>query len=95
MTRAANYRAEPRFYDAFPVAGHGGAVAADGCPVCFWNLSEKEVVVEVAGRKRTLARGGKLNLQLPREFVWQANDHESRTEHVAADQAGLEIVIRR
>jgi hypothetical protein len=87
---------EPSFYDVYAVAARGGAApAADRRTVCFWNLSRRDVVLKVAGRRQTLPPGARSRLELGRQFVWQVEGRPERSEDMAADAAGLEVVIRR
>jgi hypothetical protein len=86
----------PAFYDAYPVASRPGAApAADRRPVCFWNLSGRNMVLKVDGQTQTLPPGARSRLELGRQFAWQVDGHEARTEEMAAGAAGLEIVLRR
>jgi hypothetical protein len=84
------------FFDAYALAGPAGQpVNGLRCQVGFWNNTEQDLVVTVDGQARTLVRGKGVTLELPRSFVWQVDGREPRSERVPAEQAGLEIVIRR
>ena len=72
-----------------------GAAAANQVPVAFWNRSGRTVTLRIDGQSRVLAPGKGLTLDLPREFVWQSDGRESRTERVSADAPAYEIVIRQ
>ncbi len=83
------------FYDVYPVASRGGAAAGDLALVSFWNLSDRDLTLKVAGQTRAVAPGGRERLRLERHFVWQVEGREARSEDVADGGAGLEVVIRR
>jgi hypothetical protein len=87
---------EPSLYDVYPVASRAGAVPAGGRrPVCFWNLSGRDVVLKVAGQTQTLPPGARSRLELERQFVWSLDGRDGHSEEMTAGAAGLEIVIRR
>jgi hypothetical protein len=84
------------YYDAYPVAVRNAEAAArDRCTVGIWNLSDRDVQVQVDGQTRTLPRGRKWTGEVPRQFRWQVVGKEARAEQVPEYEAGLEIVLRR
>lgn len=84
------------YFDAYAVAvPEGKAVDGQRCGVGFWNNTGQALVLRVAGEARTLPPGKGITLELPRDFVWQVGNREPRTERVPAEQAGMEIVIRK
>jgi hypothetical protein len=84
------------YFDAYAVAGQEGKpVDGQRVSVGFWNNTNQELVLRIDGQARTLLPGKGVNVDVPRTFVWQVDQREPRSETVAADRSGLEIVIRR
>jgi hypothetical protein len=84
------------YYDAYSVASSGSAKTVNGrCSVSFWNLSKKALVLQVSGRRLSLDRGRSLTLELDRQFTWQIEGREERTQTVASGESALDILIRR
>ncbi len=67
----------------------------DRCRIGFWNVSNRDLTVQVNGRARRLARGRGMTLRLKRQFVWRIVGSTPHEESVPADKATMEIVIRR
>jgi hypothetical protein len=86
---------DPAAYDVYPVAARGGVPAGDRPLVSFWNLSDRDLTLKVAGQMYVVPRGGRERLRLDRHFAWQVEGREERNEEVADGGAGLEIVLRR
>jgi hypothetical protein len=87
---------DPHFYDLYPVATRNpNKPAGERSSVAFWNLSDRDLTLKVAGQIRTLPRGQKVGLELARKFTWQVDERQPREETVAVTDPGLEIVIRR
>jgi hypothetical protein len=85
-----------RYFDAYAVAGKGAAPRADGrSSVSFWNLSAGALALKVGEQRTTLSAGRSVTLNLERRFQWQIEGREVQTAQVAANESGLEIVIRR
>lgn len=62
--------------------------------VGFWNVSGREVVLQVNGAAYTLAAGRAVTLSVPRQFVWQVDQNQAQSEAVPASRSNYEIVIR-
>jgi hypothetical protein len=87
---------DAHFYDPYPVATRDPMKpAGERCSVAFWNLSDRDMTLKVAGQVRPLPRGKSVSLQLGRKFTWQVDERRPQEETVAASDPGLEIVIRR
>jgi len=84
------------YFDAYPLATPPAKPAApDRVAVGFWNLSDRDVTVLVAGQNHTIQRGRSLKVEVPREFTWQVAGREPETRRVPAADGGLEIVLRQ
>jgi hypothetical protein len=84
------------YYDAYAVAGREGQpVDGERCSVGFWNSTDRDLVLRVAGQVRALPRGRGVTLVLPRDFVWQLDSRDPQVERVQAKESAVEIVIRR
>lgn len=82
------------FYQAY--SGEGAKTPnRQSCQVGFWNLTGRDITVEVAGRSYILRRGETLTIQAPRRFVWRYDNGPAHAETVPADRNEFEIVIRR
>jgi hypothetical protein len=68
---------------------------ADRCSVGFWNLTDRDLTVSVAGQDHIVLRGKTLKLQTGRQFAWRLDGHEPQNENVPMENAGVEIVLRR
>jgi hypothetical protein len=87
---------ETRFYDPYPVASRSPPKpAGERCSVAFWNLSDRDMMLKVAGQTRPLPRGKSVSMELGRKFSWQVDERQPQEESVAVNDPGLEIVIRR
>jgi hypothetical protein len=88
--------ATEKYFDSYAVAATAGTPRADGrCSVSFWNLSSGAMTLNVGDRRTTLAAGRSVTLNLERQFRWQIEGREAQSAQVAANESGLEIVIRR
>jgi hypothetical protein len=84
------------YFDAYAVAGREGQpIDGQRCRVGFWNNTGRDLVLRIDGKSWTMTTNQGMTLDLRREFVWQVDNREPRQEKVAADQSGMEIVIRR
>jgi hypothetical protein len=87
---------EARFFDSYPVAARPGEHPdAARCSVSFWNLTDRQLTVRVAGRSHTVPAHQRLLLELERRFDWQVERYPPQTEEVKAAHAGAAIIIRR
>jgi hypothetical protein len=83
-------------YDAYPVATAEKAKGTDGrCTVNFWNVSGKALVLKVGDRRLSLATGKSVTLELDRQFAWQIEGREQRTQTIPQAECALDILIRR
>jgi hypothetical protein len=84
------------YFDAYAAAPRAGDKPAGvRCPVGFWNLTEHDVQLTVAGQNYSLPRGKNVKLELDRQFVWRVDQREPQSERIPASESALEIVIRR
>jgi hypothetical protein len=84
------------YFDAYPVAPRAGEKPnATHCAVGFWNLTDHDVRLTVAGQSYPLGRGQNMKLDLDRQFVWRVDQREPQNEQIPASESALEIVIRR
>ena len=96
LMKPASRVAETRFYDSYPVAARpGDHQNAARCSVSFWNLTDRQLKVRVAGRSHVVPARGRLMLELERRFVWEAEGYPPQTQQVETAHAGAAIVIRR
>jgi hypothetical protein len=76
----------------------GGAettpVSGDRCRVGFWNLTGRDIVVNVAGKSWTLTKNQTATFDLGREFSWQIAGRAQHLERVPDGQATYEVVVR-
>jgi hypothetical protein len=82
------------FFDAYFVAG-AKPVAADRCAVMFWNQTGRALTLTVDGQSRSLPAGQSVRLDLKRDFAWGVAGRGEERRQVPAQEAGLDIVIRR
>lgn len=91
--RAPGVRESHSSYNAaasfLPPAMDGSAL------VGFWNLSGRDVVVQIGGGPHIVPLGQSLKLVLNRQFVWQVEGQAPQTEQLPDGVPGMEIVIRR
>lgn len=87
-------KAGEKFYDAYFAAGATRATA-DRCAVTFWNLSGQGVTLTVDGRPHALPAGQSVRLDMKRDFAWGVAGRDPERQQVPAQEAGVEIVIRR
>jgi hypothetical protein len=84
------------FYESFGVQSQSkDKLSADRCSVGFWNLTDRDLTVSVAGQDHIVLRGKTLKLQTGRQFAWRLDGHEPQNETVPMENAGVEIVLRR
>ena len=84
------------YFDSYAVAATGTAARADSrCTVSFWNLSRAELTLKIGDKRTPLPAGRNVTLDLERQFQWQIEGRDVQTSQVAANDRGLEIVIRR
>jgi hypothetical protein len=84
------------YFDSYAVASTDPAARADGlCSVSFWNLSASKMTLKVGEKSTTLPAGRNVTLDLERRFQWQIEGREVQKGQVAANDRGVEIVIRR
>jgi hypothetical protein len=62
--------------------------------VGFWNLSGRDVTLQVESARYLLAQGKSLRFQLGRQFTWKVDDRTPEDEVIPATAPGVEIVIR-
>jgi hypothetical protein len=87
---------QSKYFDEYTVAPLAGKQSpTKQCSVSFWNLAPQELVLKVGEQSVTLARGRSVTLDLDRQFTWVIEGREAQSRRVAANDAGLEIVIRR
>jgi hypothetical protein len=87
---------DTHFFDPYPVASRSGTrPVGDRCLVAFWNLTDRDMTLKLAGQHWPLPRGKSLSLELGRKFTWQVDERPPQEGNVAAGDPGLEIVIRR
>jgi hypothetical protein len=65
------------------------------CRVGFWNVSNRNLKLNINGRMHRLPRGGTITLRLQRGFVWQVTGSTPHEERVPVGKSNMEIVIRR
>ena len=83
-------------YDAYPVAHGDKTKATDGrCKVNFWNVSGKSLVLQVGGRRLSLASGRSVTLELDRQFAWQIEGRVEHSQSIPQAESELDILIRR
>jgi hypothetical protein len=70
-------------------------LAPDRARVGFTNLTRRDVVLRINGQPQVLPSGRAVNLNLPRQFVWQIDQREPQGERVPSDRNSVDIVIRR
>ncbi len=95
MPPASEPRESQSYYDAYAASQTGTAAATGTCSVGFWNSTARPVTVRVAGQVQFIQPGRGVTLELPRTFTWQLDDRQPQPARALADQAGLDIVIRR
>jgi hypothetical protein len=66
----------------------------DRCRVGFWNLTGRDVTLNVDGKAWTLPRDRATTLELDRQFIWQADAQSQRNVIVPDGQSTFEVVIR-
>ncbi len=73
-----------------------GAVplSKERCRVGFWNLSGRDVTLNVDGKAWTLAKDRSITLDLDRQFSWQIVGQALHVERVADAQPAHEVLIR-
>src|SRR5207248_1397280 len=87
---------EARYYDTYAVARSTSSKALDGhCSVGFWNLTNRDISVKVAGSSHALPSRKNLTLDVERQFAWQVEGRNAETVQVPDSESGLEIVIRQ
>jgi len=87
---------EARYYDTYAVASStANKSPGDHCSVGFWNLTNRDISVKVAGRNHVVPSRKNLTLELERQFAWQVEGRNAETAQVPDAESGLEIVIRR
>jgi hypothetical protein len=69
-------------------------LAKDHCRVGFWNLSGRDVTLQVDGKTWTLPKNRAVTLDLERQFSWNLEGRPQRVEQVSQGQAVYEVVIR-
>jgi hypothetical protein len=62
--------------------------------VGFWNVSDRDMTINVEGQAYALARGRAMTMSLGRQFTWQIDQRKPTQERIPEDKANLEIVIR-
>ncbi len=87
---------EARYYDTYAVApSTSSKPSGDHCSVGFWNLTNRDISVKVAGRNHVVPSRKNLTLDLERQFAWQVEGRNAETAQVPDSESGLEIVIRK
>jgi hypothetical protein len=71
-----------------------GTAVKELLPVGFWNVSNRDVVLTVAGRARVLPANHSITLQVEREFSWQLDQQPAQQGRVPAGKSSLQLVIR-
>jgi hypothetical protein len=61
----------------------------------FWNLSGRDLVVNVGGRSSVLTPGCSMPAAVGQEFLWQIEGRAPQKQTIAPGESALEIVIRR
>jgi hypothetical protein len=70
------------------------ASSADRVTANFWNLSGRSLWLQVDGRAQSLEPGQHLQLSLPRQFVWQADNRTPETERVPSSTSSVYLILR-
>ncbi|MFO0965486.1 MAG: hypothetical protein U0793_07855 [Gemmataceae bacterium] len=68
--------------------------ASDHCKVGFWNLTGKDVELNVAGKTLRLRKDQATTVELERQFTWNIVGQPPAQERVAEDRAFHEIILR-
>jgi hypothetical protein len=96
LMKPASRVGDTRFFDSYPVAARPGeARNAARCSVSFWNLTDRQLKVRVAGRSHVVPARQRLMLEVERRFAWEVEGYPPQTQQVEAAHAGAAIVIRR
>jgi hypothetical protein len=96
MPKAAAVSESHSSFDAYAVVPRAAdRPAGDWCSVAFWNLTGRDLTVQVEGQDHYVPRGKNVRLDLGRQFVWRVEDRAAETEKVPANDSAVEIVIRR
>jgi hypothetical protein len=64
------------------------------CRVGFWNISGRNLELQVNGKTHVLPRDQSLTLMLDRDFNWQVEGQPAQSERIADDKTAHEIVVR-
>jgi hypothetical protein len=73
-------------------AGNSGQ---DRVQVGFWNVSGRDLILTIDGRRHTLPRNRSITLELGRQFTWRIDQRAPQDENIPEGNSTLEIVLRR
>jgi hypothetical protein len=63
--------------------------------VGFWNMTQRDFVLQVGGETHLLKSDRGVTLNLPRDFVWQLDQRAAEAESVPVNRSSFEILIRQ
>lgn len=64
------------------------------CRVGFWNVTGRDIQLQVEGKSQSLAKNRATTLELERHFLWQIDGGEMNPERVPDSQNYFEVIIR-
>lgn len=64
------------------------------CKVGFWNVTGKDVQLEVDGQMRTIPKDRAITLDMDRRFVWRLDSGPENLERVPDEQNYFEVILR-
>lgn len=71
-----------------------GGTAKERCKVGFWNVTGRDITLNIDGQPRLLAKDRAITLDLERAFVWRIDQGDPNSERVPEDQAFHEVILR-
>ena len=81
--------------DRFPVEGASSTVPSSLRLVTFYNFSNRELTLTIAGREVIVPGKHSVEAQLPTTFEWQIGDTLQASGTIPDSATGLDIVIRK
>jgi hypothetical protein len=72
----------------------GKSPTPDRCRVGFWNLTGRDVTVQVEGKSVVVLRDKAVTLDLDRQFIWQIAGQTQHIERVPEGQPTYEVIMR-
>jgi hypothetical protein len=70
------------------------STAKERVKIGFWNLTNRDISITVAGKTRSLAKNRSMKLELEREFAWQVDGRSEQIERVPDGLATYEVLVR-